>query len=257
MKNILWPTAISFFFLLPVAAHAQLSLTTGLDYSSGKYGGTRTTTAVEVPVMLKYEAAPWTFTAYIPYLDVDGVTNVNTGGTVATVDENQSGIGDTVIGGTYELLPRGGTYGIDIGLKTKLVTADRDNDLLTTGNPDYTVQSNFYTLLGRGTFLATLGWTVKGDIRVVDTDGQFYTLNPDNPLSFSLAYSQPVNPRTQLGIAYDWRQKLFSDTDDISEISLLLSYRYTAHWRLHSYLLTGLSDASPDTGAGVFLNYSW
>ncbi len=243
--------------LSAIDARAELTLTTGIDYSSGKYDSSSTTTVKEVPVMLKYEAAPWTFTAYVPYLSVDGVANRDVGGAVASVDDTQSGIGDTVVGGFYELFPRGGTFGVDIGVKAKLVTANRDKDLLTTGNADYTLQSNFYSLLGDGTFLATVGWTLKGDIRVKDELGQFQTLNPGDPLSLGLAYSYPLDGATRIGVAYDWRQRLFSDTDDVSEASVLLSHRYSAHWRVQGYLLTGFSNASPDWGGGAFVSYIW
>lgn len=256
-KVIAWLAIAPMLAACAQTVRAELSLTTGLDYSSGKYDSTDTTTVREVPVMLKYEAAPWTFTAYIPYVDVDGVANPEVGGTVTSVSESQSGLGDTVVGGFYELFPRGGSFGMDVGIKAKLVTADRNKDLLTTGNPDYTLQSNFYTLAGPGTLLATVGWTKKGDIRVLDSQGQFQTLNPDDPLSLGLAYSYSLSERTRLGVAYDWRQRLFSDTDDVSEASFLMSYRYSSHWRVQGYLLTGFSNASPDWGGGAFIGYTW
>lgn len=257
MQRLSWLAAVPMLAAGILPAQAELSLTTGFDYSSGKYDSTRSTKVWEVPVMLKYETAPWTFTAYVPYVHVDGVANPEVGGTVTSVGETQSGIGDTVVGASYELFPRGGDFGVDIGVRAKLVTADRNKDLLTTGNPDYTLQTNAYTRVAGGMLLATLGWTQKGDIRVQDSQQQFTTLNPRDPWSVGLTYSFPLDEATRVGVAYDWRQALFSDTDNVSEASLLLSHRWSRNWRVQGYLLTGFSDASPDWGGGAFVTYLW
>lgn len=237
-------------------AMADVRVTTGVDYSSGKYGGDEETTANETPVMVSYESAPWAFTLFVPYLDVEGVVNADVGSGTGVFD-SQSGLGDIVIGGSYELFPRGSDVGVDVGVKAKVVTADSDDDLLTTGNPDYTLQSNAYVLLGSAIAMVRIGWTLKGDIRVLDTQGVAETYDPDDPLNFGVAYSYPVSINTNLGLAYDWRQRLFDETDDAAEISLLISNRISSQWRLQGHVLKGLSDASPDWGVGAFASRSW
>lgn len=248
--------AFALLFLSIFQAKADVRVTTGVDYSSGKYDSDEETTAKETPVMVVYESVPWTFTLYIPYIEVEGVVNTDVG-SAADVLDNQSGLGDIVVGGSYELFPRGGDFGVDVGLKAKVVTADSDDDLLTTGNADYTLQSNYYTLLGAAFVMVRIGWTLKGDIRVLDTQGVAETYEPDDPLNFGIAYSYPVSINTNLGLAYDWRQRLFAGTDDAEEISLLVSNRISSQWRLQGYILTGLSDASPDWGMGGFASYAW
>ncbi|NPU93736.1 MAG: hypothetical protein HPY82_17625 [Gammaproteobacteria bacterium] len=246
----------SLLFLAVFHAKADVRVTTGVDYSSGKYDGDEETTAKETPVMVAYESAPWTFTLYVPYVEVEGFVNADVGSATGVLD-NQSGLGDIVVGGSYELFPRGGDVGVDVGVKAKVVTADSGDDLLTTGNADYTLQSNVYTLLGAAIAMVRIGWTLKGDIRVLDTQGVAETYDPDDPLNFGIAYSYPVTINTNLGLAYDWRQRLFDETDDAAEISLLVSNRISSQWRLQGYVLRGLSDASPDWGVGAFASCSW
>lgn len=237
-------------------AQAEFSLTSGFDYSTGKYGETETTNTLIVPVKLAYETAPWLFTLYIPYIDTEGVVNRDTASSIDSV-ESQSGLGDIVAGVFHEWRLSDSDFSFDLGLKTKLVTADSDNDLMTTGNPDYSVQARLYSQTSTSAFLVRLGWTLKGDIRLLDSTGTVTTYDPDNPLDFGVAYSFAVNDLNQLGLAYDWRQRLFSDSDDASEVSLLLSHRLASQTRLEGYLVRGLSDASPDWALGLFWVHSW
>jgi len=67
---------------------------------------------------------------------------------------------------------------------------------------------------GATSFLIRMGWTLKGDIRVLDDTGVAETYDPDDPLDIGLALSRPVTDQTRVGIAYDWRQRLFSYSED-------------------------------------------
>ena len=94
---------------LTAAAWAQAGdprwqFTTGVDSSSGKYGGSDTTEIRYVPFTLRYNAEPWQFKLTVPY-----VTIRSTGGTIIGYDDNgvpirsgggarstESGLGDVV-----------------------------------------------------------------------------------------------------------------------------------------------------------------
>jgi len=52
---------------------------------------------------------------------------------------------------------------VDVGTKAKLVTADKSNDLLTTGKNDYSLLVDAQYPFGDTTLFATVGWTKKGD----------------------------------------------------------------------------------------------
>src|SRR5229473_2226361 len=52
------------------------SLTTGADYSTGKYGGTSSTDILYVPLTGAYEMDKWLFKVTVPYIMVTGPGNV-------------------------------------------------------------------------------------------------------------------------------------------------------------------------------------
>src|SRR6185436_19515391 len=74
----LWLRALlAAFAIIPAAAHAQgLTLSTGIEYSSGKYGETEKTEMYNLPVTAKYETGLWTFRLSLPIVRVTGPANV-------------------------------------------------------------------------------------------------------------------------------------------------------------------------------------
>ena len=84
--------------------------------------------------------------------------------------------------------------------------------------------------------------------QVIRTSEQFYT---------SIGLVTRLAPNTSVGAAYDWRQKLTSDGDEIQEFSLFLTQRLGPDWKVQLYALAGFSDASPESGGGVLLSHSF
>src|SRR5229473_3227524 len=77
------------------------SLTTGADYSTGKYGGTSSTDILYVPLTGAYEMDKWLFKVTVPYIMVTGPGNVVRGigiikNKAAGRRTTQSGVGDAV-----------------------------------------------------------------------------------------------------------------------------------------------------------------
>ena len=74
--------AASFLALAGTAAQAEtrLSFTTGVDYSSGAYGGTDTTEVIAVPFGVRLTVDDWTFRASSSYLDITGPADVSEDG---------------------------------------------------------------------------------------------------------------------------------------------------------------------------------
>src|SRR5258706_16236986 len=58
----------------PAAAadDGTLRIGSGLDYSSGKYGGSEKTTILAIPVSARYDRDRWTLKASIPWLEIKG-----------------------------------------------------------------------------------------------------------------------------------------------------------------------------------------
>src|SRR5438034_811374 len=62
-----------------LAAEGEFSLGTGLNYTTGTYGGSTSTKILTIPFNARYDNGPWTFKATLPYLHVTGVRAVYPG----------------------------------------------------------------------------------------------------------------------------------------------------------------------------------
>ncbi|NQD92194.1 hypothetical protein HP532_05935 [Pseudomonas sp. CrR25] len=232
---------------LAVPAQAEgFAVSTGLDYSRGKYGTSTTSETWYVPVIAKYDSGPMFYKLTIPYLRI---TNPSVGpdgeplpGGCGSVEK---GLGDTVLSAGFALLHgnRGDGLMVDLVGKVKLPTADEDS-CLGTGKTDYSVQVDLAQAFGAITGFATLGWKKFGD----PSDTNFR-----DPIFASLGFVTRLAPATSVGAAYDWRQKVTSTGDEIQEFTLFLTQRLNPSWKVQLYALRGFSDASPDSGGGVLL----
>ncbi|WP_369958425.1 hypothetical protein [Pseudomonas benzenivorans] len=234
---------------VPVLAEG-LTVSTGVDYSRGKYGTPTTSETWYVPVIARYEAGPMLYKLTVPYLRI---TNPSVGpdgeplsGSCGRVE---SGLGDTVASAGYALLDGSGSSGLMLDLvgKVKLPTADEDH-CLGTGKTDYSAQVDVARAFGAISGFATLGWKKFGD--PADTDLR-------DPLFASLGLVGRLAPATYLGVAYDWRQKVTANGDEIQELTLFLTQRLGPSWKVQLYALKGFSDASPDAGGGLLLSHSF
>src|SRR5258707_10334533 len=121
------------------------SLTTGADYSTGKYGGTSSTDILYVPLTGAYEMDKWLFKVTVPHIMVTGPRNVVRGiGIIkskkAGPRTTQSGVGDVVARVTRNLIHQTGDGTlVDLTGKVKFGTADAGK-ALGTGENDYGAQ---------------------------------------------------------------------------------------------------------------------
>ncbi len=220
----------------------------GLDYSEGKYGDTRKSSTSTVSLMLKHETGPLTFRANIPWVRATG-TRAAGGDRGALTRQTESGLGDITVGAFYNAYNNSsGKYGVDVGAKVKLPTADDSKSLLTTGEADYSLQTDIYKSYGATTVFSTLGWTRKGDPDFV---------NFRNPWFGSIGVSYKFSASTAFGAAYDYRQKVTSNGDPVSEASLFMTHKLTRQVKLQAYLVGGFSDASPDVGGGAVISVAY
>jgi hypothetical protein len=260
MNRIIKTAGASMLALVAQSALAQFTITGGVDYSEGKYGAPEDTTQWVYSLVGKYESGPFTLRVNVPYIDVEGAANRDVGGAVGLRD-SQSGLGDITVFGAYNVLPVGAGVGVDLGAKVKFVTADKDKYLLTTGNEDYSLQLDLYKGFGALTAFGTLGWTYKGDIRVPNFAGNVVTgfdeLNPRNPWYGSVGASYKLTDATSFGLAYDYREKLFDNSNEISEATLFVTHKFTKSWKGQVYGVGGFSDGSPDWGLGATMGYSF
>ncbi|HWH49562.1 MAG TPA: transporter [Burkholderiales bacterium] len=254
----LWLRALlAAFAIIPAAAHAQgLTLSTGIEYSSGKYGETEKTEMYNLPVTAKYETGLWTFRLSLPIVRVTGPANVVVVGDdvvtipgASTARRTETGLGDLTGSAFYNLLDeRTSQFGLDVGAKVKLGTADEDKGL-GTGENDHSVQADVYKPVGDATTaFGSLGYRFYGDPPGVDLRSVFYG---------SLGGSYRISPDSSFGLAYDFRPRITDGGSQVSEATAFLSQRVSREMKLQYYGVKGFADGSPDFALGVMLIYAY
>jgi hypothetical protein len=264
-KESVMKRSAAFVALLTVAsmAHAEdgLSLGVGVDYSSGDYGSETTTKILSVPLSARYSTGDWSFKASLPWMRVEGDANVvpglglienlnpigrgrgNSGGggnTDAPTSGTTSGIGDLRLAATYAI-PLQGAWGVDLTANVKVATADEDKGLGTGAN-DYGAAVDVYRSVGETTTLfGGVGYTVLGDSDYIEVD---------SVLNGNVGVSQKVGANS-VGVMYDYRQPTSDASDDRSEVTGFFSFPTSDASKMQLYATKGLTNGSPEWGAGL------
>lgn len=245
------------FAVLSTTASAQTSektvrLSTGLEYSSGEYGGTETIEDLYVPVIGGVNYGRISFEITVPYLRVTapaGTTITEPGGEpVAGSGETttESGLGDIIVGATlYDVFYSSDhDIALDLTGKIKFGTADEEKGL-GTGEQDYTLRADLYKFFEQFTLMGSAGYKFRGDPADQDLENVFLG---------SIGGVFALNDKSRFGVIYDYRESALLDGDAVSEVSAFLSRNLNDSWWLQFYAFTGFSDSSPDWGGGVLVS---
>lgn len=223
----------------------------GVDYSRGDYGGTLDTSIVSVPLSARLRRGRWQFGASLPWLRVSGDRNVvPTIGLLpglgladapeaATERSNSSGVGDLSLSAAYSV-DTGGKLGIDLGAKAKIATADADRGLGTGAN-DYGVSVDLYRDVAGTLLFGGVGHTWFGESPRIEATTQ---------QRVSVGLSRRAGDG-QLGLMYEQRSALVDLVDGRRDATAFYSLPTAGGGRFKVYASHGLSDGSPDWGAGV------
>ena len=248
-KTRIAATLLSAFFLPAAYAAGQgnFSLTTGVDYSSGKYGGTQSTDILYIPLTGIYEVDRWSFKLTVPYVRITGPGGVirDIGGfrSGSTTRTTASGLGDIVTAATYNAYNSGGTNAllIDVTAKVKFGTAD-DTKSLGTGKNDYAAQADIFKTFDKLTAFGTLGYRVLGSPAGTSLNNVFYG---------SLGSSYKFTQGTSAGLVLDLREKASTSGAAQRELTAFIAHKLTQSWKAQGYVVKGFTDGSPDWGAGA------
>jgi len=242
--------------LVATSAYAQsdavvIRLSTGVNYTSGDYGGDVDIEDVYIPVTASASYGRFGFRLTVPYLSVNAPA-----GTIITGPGGQpvpgsgertteSGLGDVIGSVTlYDVI-----YNRDLGIalditgRIKFATADEDKGL-GTGESDYSLQADIYKYFGDFTLLGTAGYKLRGDPAGVDLE---------NTVFGSVGGIYRFTQATRAGLIFDYREASFASSDSIRELTAFVSRPINDEWRVQLYALTGFSDSSPDFGGGVLI----
>ncbi len=256
---------------LAASEDGKWKYSTGIDYSSGDYGGDPVDTDITyLPFTASWKSSQWTLKATVPWVSINGAGTVigagdggvvvgnpnrrgngnsngnsGNGGDTPTASR-ETGLGDIWVGATYavESVPPELFY-LDLGAKIKLPTAD-DAKGLGTGEMDYTFQADIFKPLGQYTPFFTLAYKVKGDPQGIDLDNVFY-LSAGNDFR--------VSDHVNWGVSLDYQQATTVASDDALELFGYVNRKISNTWGVMFYGYTGLQDGSPDYGVGLQLSY--
>jgi hypothetical protein len=227
---------------------SRFTLSTGVDYTSGSYGGDVDIEDVYVPLTATLDTGKISYRLTVPYISVRAPagTIFDTGGSPLPGSGDmttESGLGDVIGSATLYDVFKSDRLGLAIDLtgKIKFGTADEDKGL-GTGENDYTVQADVFKFVDEFTWIGSLGYTLRGEPDDLDLD---------DVLSASVGGTYKFNPDVRGGLFFDFRESAVSGDDDIRELSGFVSRRISDDWRIQVYALAGLSDSSPDLGGGI------
>jgi len=229
----------------------RFSLSTGFDYSSGKYGTSSSTDILYIPVSVKYETDSARFKLTVPYVRISGAGKVVSAGDQIVLGNTGnrrtgSGLGDVVVSAFGTLIPEAGKLPlIDVGVKIKFGTADKTKGL-GTGENDYSLQADITKTYDKLTAFATLGYKWVGDPPGVTFNNVAYG---------EVGGAYKFTSHTSAGIFIDYRQAVLPGRDDPRELTLYSNHKLSPDLSLIVYIYGGFSNSSPDTGGGLQIAY--
>lgn len=236
-------------FSQPVlSAQGAYSLSSGLDYSSGKYGGPTATEVTYIPFTGKFESESWILKLTVPYISITGPGNVipNIGQVVnaSNAARTDAGLGDILASTSYNLVnsKRSGMI-VDVTGKVKFGTADKLKGLGSGAN-DYAAETSVYKIMDSLSVFGTLGYKVFGQSSGNTLNDVFYG---------SLGISKKMGEQTSTGLIYDYRQATSAWGEAQQIWTVFLNRKISTKWKVQTYFFAGSGNSSPDYGGGAML----
>lgn len=234
-------------------AKTRVSFSTGVDYSSGEYGGTEETEVISAPLSVRFSVDDWTFRASSSYLQVTGPADVSedgeTGDGAGIVSRmgTERGFGDTTISVEKAFRRIGGSDAyVEVSARARLPTGDEDSGL-GVGATDYGIVTEAGVSSRSGGFNLSVGYRFLGQ----RDDGP----ERQDGLQAGVGAWLPMGRRTRVGVYGNWREASVEGNDDPANAGAYVSYRMSQRLRVTFTASSGLSDASPDMMAGV--RFTW
>ena len=269
MKHTLLAAA-AFAALLPTKAFAQevarpseaprqsraaaAEISTGIDYQEGGYGTGERIDLISVPATLRVRTGRVTFSGSVPWQRLEGPGNAVGGGllglpiiidpTRPATRQIREGLGDARVAAAYTI-PGESLGGLSLALtaQAKLPTASARKGL-GTGKADYTAGAEVWTRIGKVQPYAVVGYTVPGDPDGFDLRNSVFAR-----AGVGLGLSNKVTGN----LVYGYARSLSPLVPDEQQIGTGISAAIGRGVTLGLQGSAGLSDGSPDFGAGLSL----
>jgi len=245
------------YYVIPIKSQADLSFSVGVDYTEGNYGNPDKTKMTYIPVSFRYAYESWSFRISSGYINVIGEDNIIPGTGIANLTNiaendsalgNDSGMGDVFISGSYSFESlQIDSFFVDITAQAKIPVGSVDKGL-STGKVDLSLQLDMAKHVGNFLPFATLGYRYIGKTERYNLQNTWF-------VSGGLAYY--LNDYTSVGFSYDLRRSATIDIANLQELQAFVDYQISGNWGIYIYAIKGLSDSSPDGGAGFQLRYNY
>jgi hypothetical protein len=234
----------------PVAG-GTVTLSAGVDYSTGKYGDTSSTDILYLPFAAKYERDKWVFKLTVPFIQVTGPGNVVrdvgvVAGKAAGPRQTEQGLGDLVLGVTRNVYD-GTTSGtlVDLTGKIKFGTASFDKGL-GTGENDYSAQVDLTQRVTPViTAFGSFGYKVVGNPAGTALHNAFYG---EGGGSYKLTNATSAGAILFLSEAQ-------SPSGPQRELTAFVTQQLAERWKLLGYVVRGFANGSPDWGGGAVVSF--
>jgi hypothetical protein len=216
----------------------QYSANVGVEFSSGKYGGTMSIDTVTLPLSVSIQKERYFAGLMLPYVFSTGpavVAELGLNSSQQLVHQKQRGFGDVLLTGGYYLLNRE-RLALDAAAVVKFPTAERSKGL-GTGELDYSGQVDVRGLVKSFIWFGTVGYYVYGDPPGLNLQDVFFG-------ALGVGYQGSGN-RT-VSISYSTRQAVTATTSAQRMILLSLYQSLPPAYYFNVSGGYGLSDASPD-----------
>lgn len=239
----------------PAPAGPAVELSTGLEYQQGEFGTGQRIETTTIPSTLRVAAGGVQLSATLPYLRVDAPGNVvGVGGGLLglqiIVDPTQpaarvrrEGLGDLRLGAAYTVPTS--AIGLTLSTQLKVPTASRARGL-GTGEADLAVGAEMSRTLGAVTPFVGVGYTLPGD-------PEGYDLR--NSLSARAGAALQMRPNVRGHVTYGYAQSVSPLVPDEQQVATGLNASLSNSLSLGLWGSAGLSEGSPDMGAGVQLGF--
>lgn len=233
-------------------AEGSFTLTSGVDYSTGKYGQSQSTDITYVPFIGKYEINNTTIKLTVPWVKITGPGDVVGGsGPIVLGKSNrpittESGLGDVVLSATQTIAQIGAAKPLVLDLtgKIKFATASTSKGL-GTGKNDYTISMDAYKSIPHNlTLFGDIGYKVLGDPSGTNLNNVWFS---------SAGLSYKINASSSAGMMANVRQATLNSSQPMRELTVFASHKFNKQYKLQGYLSHGYSDASADWGGGMML----
>jgi len=137
---------------------------------------------------------------------------------------------------------------IDLTGKVKFATASSSKGL-GTGENDYTAELDAYkSIYTAVTLFGDIGYKKLGDPSGINLNNVWYG---------SAGFAYKLSPATSAGMMADIRQATMNTSQPLRELTVFLTHKFNANYKLQSYLTGGNTDASTDLGGGLMLGWTF